>query len=108
MDFKRFFLDVDVVLHWLQSDYGWSNELDTITKLRPVFGWRIIPQLSIYAGPTFDFLASNVRDKLGIAAGLFKKTRSNGIGEPPTTFQLGLSFVAGISYEPRVGKLNSF
>ena len=64
----------------------------TYIKVNPVIAWKIIPELSIAAGPTFDYSEATLRQ---------------GLGPPPSPFELGfrgqdfaVGFNAGIMWQP--------
>jgi hypothetical protein len=52
------------------AGYGRFDELDLSTGLRVAVGFRLLPQRSVFAGPTLELLTSRVRDKLGYVVSL--------------------------------------
>jgi long-chain fatty acid transport protein len=64
----------------------------TYIKVNPVIAWKIFPELSIAAGPTFDYSEATIRQ---------------GLGAPPSPFEFGfrgqdfaVGFNAGIMWQP--------
>jgi hypothetical protein len=107
IDFDPMWLEIDMVHHDLHNRHGdrnWKNEdTDTLAKLRTVFGYRVFDQLSIYGGPTLNYMDSDVRDDI-IGTDFLKiweKTRGD------TNKKLWPGFMLGLQFEPRWGKLNS-
>ncbi len=98
---ERFFLDLDVVLQQMAADYRKTDELDLSAALRVSAGFRLLPQLSLFAGPTLEVMASRVRERLGYTLRLWHERREGG-----TEVELGLGFVVGVQFTPRLGRLN--
>ncbi|MCX5859671.1 MAG: caspase family protein [Proteobacteria bacterium] len=97
---KPVWVDIDLAHHQLYGDYVYDDKLDFIDSLRISVGYRVLDQLSLYAGPTFNFLCSELRDDAGLGLNFWSRTD----GDRNLRFFPG--FVLGLQYEPRWGKLN--
>lgn len=97
---KPVWIDIDAAHHQLYADYVYNNELDFIDSLRVSVGYRILDQLSLYAGPTLNFFCSELRKDAGL--GLNFWSRADG----DRNLKLFPGFLLGLQYEPRWGKLN--
>jgi hypothetical protein len=97
---KPVWIDIDAAHHQLYADYVYNDELDFIDSLRVSVGYRILDQLSLYAGPTLNFFCSELRKDAGL--GLNFWSRADG----DRNLKLFPGFLLGLQYEPRWGKLN--
>jgi hypothetical protein len=102
LDFDRLLLDIDFTVDHLMDDYHWTkNEADIIYKLRPTVGFRLLDQLSIYAGPSLNLLYSELRKEAGVIPAFWSHTT-----DADEHLALSIDFVVGLQWEPKFGKLN--
>lgn len=97
---KPVWIDIDAAHHQLYADYVYNDELDFIDSLRVSVGYRILDQLSFYAGPTLNFLCSELRDEAGLGFNFWSRADGD------RNLKLFPGFLLGLQYEPRWGKLN--
>jgi len=100
LEAKPVWVDIDAAHHQLYADYVYNDELDFIDSLRVSVGYRVLDQVSLYAGPTLNFLCSRLRDEAGLGLDFWSRTDGN------RNLKLFPGFVLGLQYEPRWGKLN--
>jgi hypothetical protein len=60
---EKLYVDIDVVDH-LQLVFG-SGDATQIYEARAVVGYRVLPQLALFAGPTFNLLAEATSARTG-------------------------------------------
>lgn len=97
---KPVWVDIDLAHHQLYGDYVYDDKLDFIDSLRASVGYRVMDQLSLFAGPTFNFLCSELRKDAGLGLNFWSRTDGD------RRLRLFPGFVLGVKYEPRWGKLN--
>ncbi|MDD5223084.1 MAG: caspase family protein [bacterium] len=100
LESKPAWIDIDLLYERLYADYVESDDIDFISKFQVSVGHRILDQLSLYAGPTLNFLCSEVRDGAGLGLNFWSHTDGD------RNLRLFPGFVLGLQYEPRWGKLN--
>lgn len=102
-DLGKFWLDIDLLAHQLLPEYRWSEEeIEHVYKVRPHIGYRLLDQLTVYAGPSVNFLIADTRKKAELIPGI-KTYRAN----DDTHARLSIDFLLGIQWEPKFGKLNT-
>lgn len=101
IDLKRFWVDIDVVNHSVNSTQDIEDRVDTMPKVRVAVGFRLFDQVALVAGPTLGLLVSNQRDEVGFGYSFWSTTNDDGVN-----FSLQPGFIAGLQYEPHWGKLN--
>ena len=102
IDFDPFWVDLDLVHYYFQADYHWyGGDPDSVTKFQPTVGYRVIGELSIFLGPTLNFLYSDVRDDASLGYNFWTGDHDE--------YHMALypGFIAGLQYEPHWGRLNS-
>jgi hypothetical protein len=102
LESKHAWFDIDLLYEGLNADYVQSDGPDFIGKLQFLSGRRIMDQLSLYGGPTLNFLCSEVRDGAGLGLNFWSWNDPDG----DLRLRLFPGFVLGIKYEPRWGRLN--
>ncbi len=103
VDFHPIWLEVDLSSHFLQEEYEFLDEkIDLLNKFRAVVGWRFVEQFSVYLGPTLNFLISEERESVALLPDVWNHKTDSG-----SNLALTIGFVAGLSFEPTVGLLNS-
>jgi len=100
MDFGRVWLDIDVIEHRFIRHEWWDTR-DLMLKLRPMVGFEIIEQLSLFAGPTCNLLISTERDSVGWIPAVYETTTRNDYN-----LRVSVGFVVGFQYEPQWGEHN--
>ncbi len=98
---RRFWVDIDVVVHQLYRDENTIDRIDSLTKLRTTVGFRIVDTISLFAGPTLNLLVSDVRQDVGFDYALWHSV------EDGKYLRLEPGIMAGIQFEPKWGRLNS-
>ncbi len=102
-DFNPIWLELDLAYHWNHANFNWAaGNQDDISKFRITVGWRVAEQLSLFAGPTLNFMVSEKRDHAGPIPALWSSDNDNDLN-----LSLGLGFIAGLQFEPRWGNLNT-
>ncbi|MCP4601824.1 MAG: hypothetical protein GY847_15135 [Proteobacteria bacterium] len=102
VDLHPVWLDIDLTFHWLHENFKWiENEVDLIHKLRIAFGYRVLDQLSVFAGPTLNLLVSEVRDDADLIPSFASYTNDD------LSVKFSIGFVAGLQWEPKLGALNT-
>ncbi len=102
-DFDPIWLELDLAYHWIHADFNWAaGNQDDISKFRITVGWRVAEQLSLFAGPTLNFMVSEKRDHAGPIPPLWRSDNDKDVN-----LALGLGFIAGLQFEPRWGNLNT-
>ena len=103
LDFDVLWLDLDTVCHKLVNQYQWrQSPTDFIVKFRPTLGFRVIDELSIFAGPTLNLLVAETIKKAELIPGFASwQTRYD------VNLRLSMGFVLGLQWEPHWGDLNS-
>ncbi len=62
------FIEVDgLIQHINESELKWTEEVNSLAKLRLLFGWQAAKRLVFYAGPTFNLFISKINDGDNIA-----------------------------------------
>ena len=56
------FLDIDALFHHLNEGEAWTADLNLLSTLRVVGGWRIEPRLALLAGLSFNVLTTRIAD----------------------------------------------
>ena len=94
-----------MVCQRLVEDKKWgTGSLDLVAKTRTVAAVRLFDQFSLFAGPTLNSLISKKRESIAIEKSLsLNKEVENGINH-----ELSIGFIAGIQWEPKIGKHNSW
>lgn len=96
-------LELDLINQAIRSGFAWSgDELDSLFKLRATLGFRLADELSLFAGPTLNALVSEERTSIGFLPNLWQETLDD-----QYSVALSLGFTVGVSWEPKLGKLNS-
>jgi hypothetical protein len=104
IEIEPLWVELDFVSHFLHADYTWNTgEFDFIQKFRAVLGYRVIEQLSLFAGPTLNLLVSGARDDVALIPEIWSGTVSDG----DINLSLTLGFMAGLQWEPNWGGLNT-
>lgn len=102
MNFKKIWLEIDAVSHLFMDEYRWTKHYqDSLYQFRPTVGYKVLKQLSIYAGPALNLLVSEVRKEAELIPGFWSLTASDG-----TNLRMSIDFTAGLQWEPQGGKLN--
>ena len=89
---KPSYLDIDLSYQQIQEE-DWTNDLNTLNKLRILYGRRVSNYMSIYAGPTLNYFISEIQDGSDIAPWTFSDSRS---GKHWNRFWPG--FVVGVRF----------
>ncbi len=102
IEFDPVWLEIDIVTHWMHDKYDWGeDDVDMIHKFRPTVGFRVVDQLSVFAGPTLNLLVSEVRDDADLIPAF------SSYSDDDLTVKLSLGFIAGLQWEPKWGALNT-
>jgi hypothetical protein len=88
----RFFLETDAVAWHINDDEAWTDELNIVSKLRVIGGYRVARHFSVFAGATLNVLTTRVDD--GADFGLVRGRRVTG-DDAETTVRIWPGFVAG-------------
>jgi hypothetical protein len=72
------FLMVDVSSQHIHEEGEWTEELNSLHKLRVLMGRRLRGGVSLYGGPTLNCFVSNVHDGSDIAPLSLRDYRSRG------------------------------
>jgi hypothetical protein len=90
---QRFYIDADVVSWHVNDDEAWTDELNMLNKLRVVGGYRLHDRFAVFAGATFNVLATRVDDgsDFGLITGRRLTSESN-----ETTVRIWPGFLAGL------------
>ncbi len=103
LDLDLLWLDLDFSVHKLVNRYSWRGSAsDFINKVRLTLGFRVIDELSIFAGPTLNLLAAESIRKAELIPG-FASWEPDG----DLHLRLSMGFVLGLQWEPHWGDLNS-
>ncbi|MCP4600958.1 MAG: caspase family protein [Proteobacteria bacterium] len=103
LDFNPVWLELDIVFHWLHADFDWSeHNIDFLHKFRVTVGWRVVDQLSLFAGPTVNLLVSDTRNTVELIPSLWSE------GNHDVNLSLSLGIIVGLQWEPKWGSLNSW
>ncbi len=107
IDFSPVWLELDLVHRWLFSRSDWSdreldkNDIETISKVRAIVGFRIVPQFSVYVGPTFNFYISDDDREISFLPRLDRIAAGDELD-----LYFGIGGVLGIQWTPQWGNLN--
>jgi len=100
---KRWWVDIDVLAHRLVDEYqAGSPRLDLLAKLRVALGFRVFSSLSLFIGPSLNFVASEVRKGAGIRYALFDES------DDELHYMLNGGFFFGFQISPTFGELNAW
>jgi hypothetical protein len=120
MDWNPWWLEIDMVYHQLfpLDDPTDVNDLDILSKLRFLAGYRVHEDVSLYFGPTLNLMISSDRKDIGPDISFFKltddvkKKDNRDEGEEPSFDKIHLKFypgfVVGVQFEPKIVNLNRF
>ena len=72
-----FWIDLDLLTHLLNARYRMQSDTDWLSQLRLTLGFRLLPQISLYAGPTLDLLTSKVRKETGHVLSLWQHSTAD-------------------------------
>ncbi len=70
------YLEIDTSIQHINEDEFWTSEKNVLGKLRVIGNWQISDTMSIYAGPTFNYLVSEVNDGSDLASWSFSEKDS--------------------------------
>jgi hypothetical protein len=109
IDIRRFWVEIDATIDLINDNWMWDEdepwkdvELGYIYKFRPTLGFRIIDELSVFAGPTLNtYMSEKPHDDEWIPALWTGKDDSGNY------YRLSIGYNIGIQWSPRFGDHNS-
>jgi hypothetical protein len=103
LDFHPAYLEVDYLLGTVHRNLRWSWDEPLLSHtVRLVFGWRVLEQMAILAGPTLGLEQSRGTGRASYIPEMYRQY----VGGTHLSGSIG--FVVGVSIEPRMGQLNRF
>ncbi|MFC1560853.1 hypothetical protein ACFL4V_00080 [Candidatus Latescibacterota bacterium] len=70
------YLEIDASIQHINEDEFWTSKKNLLSKLRIIGNWQISDTMSIYAGPTLNYLVSEVNDGSDLASWSFSEKES--------------------------------
>jgi hypothetical protein len=102
LDFGKLWVDMDIITQMLMADYRWTKNIqDNVYKFRPTLGYRLLDQLSLYAGPSLNLLVSKYRREAELIPGFWSTSDSY-----DDNLRMSVDVVIGFQWEPQFGPLN--
>jgi len=62
------FVDIDAQIQHISEEDIWTDRLNELGRFRIIGGWKVRDSVSIYAGPTLNYLVSRVNDGSDLAS----------------------------------------
>lgn len=101
LDYSRLEWAFDLLYHSLYAEYDYQDRPDFISQFRVAVGYRLPGDFSVSAGPTLNFLYSEIRDDAGLGWDFWSWS------DETLRMELSPGFFLGVQYEPKWGRLNS-
>jgi len=101
LDYSRLEWAFDLLHHSLYAEYDYQDRPDFISQFRVTVGYRLPGDFSVSAGPTLNFLYSEIRNDSGLGWDFWSWS------DETLRMELSPGVFLGLQYEPKWGRLNS-